>query len=141
MSLYEEVSDAVSVHTDGLYFLLEFIKDVNKYIIGRGEEHIQDVIDAMPPEVIAKLQQFFRETIDVIEEGERILRESPATTRRRKYVIKSKTNLSPELDEYFLRYVFASAKPFRYPELLYSVALTHAIAVFESFLSSFLQYW
>jgi len=115
MSLHEDVRDAVTAHTNELYFLLEFVRDIDKYIIAQAEERISNVLDTMPTNVFDEIRQMLSESIGSLK------------------VIDS-----PEVGRHFLRYMFAHSVPVRYPKLLYSAALTHAIAIFESFLNDFL---
>jgi len=138
MSLHEDVRDAVTAHTDELYFLLEFVRDIDKYIIAHVEERISDVLDTVPARVLAEVRQMLSDGIDLCEEADRITKESPSTIGKKKVLLERKVNYSPEAETCFLRFLFATFKPIRYPKLLYSAALTHAIAIFESFLSDFL---
>jgi len=137
--LYEEVSYAIGTYTKELYLLLAFVEDIDKYIICRQEEHISDLLDAMPSKVLTELHSFFQECLDNFKQAERIIKEDPSSISKKRYILKgNKANYSPEAERYFLRYIFATYKPVTYPELLYSVALTHTIVVFESFLNDFL---
>jgi hypothetical protein len=113
MSLHEDVRDAVRAHTSELYFLLEFVRDIDKYFIAQAEERLSDVLDTVPTNVLDEIREILSET-------------------------DLKVNPSLEVNKHFLRFMVASSKPVRYPKLLYSAALTHAIAIFESFLSDFL---
>lgn len=127
MSLHEDVSIAVGSHTNELYFLLAFVTDVDKYIITHVEERISNVRDSVPARVRAEARRIFSMGLELLEE-----------TDNKKGPVKRKFSISPEAERYMVRLLVTSAGPIRYPMLLYSAALTHAIAAFESFLSDFL---
>jgi hypothetical protein len=137
MSLHKDVGNAIATHTTELYLLLEFVRDVDKYIIGQAKERIQDVVDTTPANVEAEIQQMLSDGLKALEESERAKKESPFTVGKRR-VVKLKGDYSPEAREHLGRFFYAQQKSIRYPNLLYSVALTHDIAVFESFLRDFL---
>jgi len=125
----------LSARTEELYLLFEFVKDIDKYIIGQEEEHISDVIASVPDHVFAELIPYFEAFTDF---AERITKESPSIISNKKHIFKYKANYSPEVETYLARLLFTTIyKPIRYPELLYSVALTYTIVVFESFLDDF----
>jgi hypothetical protein len=137
MSLHEHVRVAILRHTQELHVLLEFVRDVDTYMVPKARRRVLYMRDTMPANVLAEMQRMSAELMEVFEEADRIRKESPSGTGK-KTVLKFKGDYSREADESFLRFAVAALKPIRYPTLLYSLALTHAIAVFEYFLSDFL---
>jgi len=140
MSLHEDVRKAVTGHTSELYFLLEFVRDVDKYITAQGEERMSDFVHSVPHNLIDEVKQFLSDFFEGGDEAGRVLKElvKEPPSKRGKERIVFEREYSSEIGEYIWRFVLAMLMRVRYPEFLYSTALTHSIAVFESFLRDFL---
>jgi hypothetical protein len=67
-----------------------------------------------------------------------ITKQSKAGTKR-VWQFEPKKDYPDELGNYLMMMLVNFAKPFRYPGLLYDMALTHTITLFEAFLGDFLH--
>jgi len=134
MNLSEEVNHIISVSTRDLYYLLRFVEDIETYIEQR--EHASNLDEALidvPKDIKPEFTEFFKEFIKLMLENEESTPKgevSPTLEHIRTYPEKVK--------RYLLPVVLRGMRPIMYPEYLYDMALTHAIAILEAFLGDFL---
>jgi hypothetical protein len=134
MNLSEEVNHIISVNTRDLYFLLRFVEDIEAYIeqrqrAGNLDEILVDVPEDIKPEFI----EFWKEFIKLA------LKSQERPKGKRSFTLKTTKTYSEQVMKYWLPVILRATRPLMYPEYLYDMALTHAIAILEAFLSDFLS--
>lgn len=138
MNLSEEVNYVIQVSTQALYFLLRFIEDIGVYIEQKKHpSSVDSVLGGMSKggrsefgEFLQEFADFMRDVINYAEEKGKKGKVS--------FTFNPKKNYSEQAYKHLLPVIVSAAKPILYPEYLYDMALTHAIAIFEAFLGDFL---
>jgi len=138
MNLSEQISNIIFSRSQELYFLLQFVRDIDTYILHRPQQRANDIFAGVPDRIKSELMQYFGEFIEFGKKVAKEVEESKPTEGKRAWVFKPEKSYPREVQQHLIPLLVALYRPIRYPDLLYNMALTHAIAIFESFLSDFL---
>jgi len=99
---------------------------------------MSDVVRDMPGNIKTEFMEYFGEfgkfLGGVVSERE----ESASVKGKKTWEFKPRKRYPKEVTRYLFPSLIAFLKPVRYPRFLYDMAVTHTIAIFESFLSDFL---
>ena len=138
MNLSEEVSHVIQASTQALYFLLKFVEDMGVYIEQKKHPSsvdgvLGDMSQAGRSEFGKLLHEFADFMTDVMSYAEEIGKKGTVS-----FHFKPKKKYSEQAYRYLLPVMVSAAKPILYPEYLYNMALTHAVAILEAFLGDFL---
>jgi len=139
MCLHKDVRDFVRQYTEELYILLEFTRDYDRYIIGPFNKRITDDTARIPEDIKGEMRQMSSELPSEAETDKEL---EEMTQGYYDLVTREADNLnnySTDSVEKLVNLFFQFEKSLLYPNLLYSIALTHIIAVFRRFLSDFLS--
>lgn len=135
MSLSSQISNVIARHTQDLHLLLQFVIDINAHITKPTE--VSGSWHQVPANKRSEFKQYVREFVKWMDVSlEEAKEPSPRKRKRVWYFEPTKSN--PEFERYIAELARAVMKPIRYPQFLYSMALTHSIAVFEALLRDFL---
>jgi len=141
MSLSEKVSSIISSHSQELYLLLQFVRDFDIYI-HHQKYAAPDIVREMPGKARTEFAQYTKEFGEffggVLSEVERLASTKGKKTGEKTWQFKPRKEYPSEITRYLVPFIIAVYKPIRYSRFLYDMAVTHTIALLESFLSDFL---
>jgi hypothetical protein len=151
VSLSKEVSSVIGTHTQDLHYLREFIREADAHFATTGDKQKNDMDSVLNNlssetrlqalELFKEFAEFMLDTLKEIEPPDNVngTTKHPKAGTKRVWHFEPKKEYSNELSDYLLIMLTNFAKPFRYPNLLYDMALTHTITLFEAFLGDFLH--
>lgn len=138
MNLSERISNIIVLRSQELYFLLLFVRDFDTYIHRHRTpsqlEIFQDIPDNIKTEFVEYIGELAKFMVEFITE----VQGPPPAKGRIKREFKPQKDYPEEVEKYLIPFLIAFYKPIRYSRFLYDMAVTHTIALLESFLSDFL---
>jgi len=138
MNLSKKISNIIAYRSQALYYLLQFTRDFDAYTHQLGTQFLSDKVPAnIKDEFHQLLGEFFPFWGDFLKETEDFRKKSTRVKGERQREFKPKKKYSEETHKYLFPYLEIAAKFVKYSGFLYSMVVTHSIAIFESFLSDF----
>lgn len=137
MNLSERISNIIALRSQELYFLLLFVRDFDAYIHRHRTPSQLEIFQDMPDNIKTEFLQYFEEFAGILREFIDEVQEPPSKDKIERKS-KFRKDYSQEVTKYLFPFIIALLKPVRYPQFLYDTAVTHTVAIFESFLSDFL---
>lgn len=138
MRLSKKVSTIIVKHTQELSVLLQFVKDFDTYISQHKFQRANDIFIGIPDRIKSEFMQYYHEFLENAQKVLNEIKEYESSKGEKTWIFKTEKDYQTEVQRYLIPFLVAVYRPFRYPDLLYPMALTHAVAIFESFLSDFL---
>ena len=137
MSLSKKLSSVIALGSQELYLLLLFVRDVDAYMHHHQLRFMSDIVRKMPDNIKTEFLEYTREFGEFVREYATEVQRHPTKGKlERKF--RPRKDYPKEVIEYLFPFLIAAYKPVRYPRFLYDMAVTHTIAIFESFLNDFL---
>jgi len=93
-----------------------------------------DLFSTIPDNIKTQFVECTTEGIELMKR----MAEAATTKGKKTKVFKFQQEYPEEVTKYFVQYLLTSIQPISYPRFLYDMAVTHTIAMLESFLSDFL---
>jgi len=137
MNLSEKISNIIALRSQELYLLLLFVRDVDAYVYHDPTRFMSDIVRKMPDNIKTEFLQYTSEFAELLREFATEV-QRPPTKGKIKIQFSPSKDYPEQVKEYLFPFLIAAYKPVRYPRFLYDMAVTHTIAIFESFLNDFL---
>jgi hypothetical protein len=139
MSLSKKISNIIAFRSQELYYLLQFTRDFDAYINQLGTKFLSDKVAAnIKNEFYQLLEEFYTFSSDILKETENRTEKFTRVIGEIEWEFKPTKKYSEETHKYLWPFIEIATKFVKYSGFLYSMVVTHSIAIFESFLSDFL---
>jgi len=141
MNLSEEVKHVITLSTQDLYFLLRFVEDGEAYTEqGKRPSNLDDILSDMPKDIRPEVAKFFGEFAEFMVDVKKEITAHKEKKAKGKisWIFKPSKTYPEQVYKHLFATIRSSIKPILYPEYLYNMALTHALAILEAFLGDFL---
>jgi len=133
MELREKNALTIKSHSDELYYLIQFVQDVNKYI-DTGILTRRRVFRNPKPHVRTQGEKLLGQLFNYFDNSIKLKAETGQTS---KFTIDT-DKYDPEAINIVNRFLENMSKPPKYSIFLYKMAVTHSVSIFESFLQQFM---